>query len=365
MEADPGRPHQCIGQLCHRKKIRIGSHGHASRIELGLIQNPRQQMKTALAIIERRIHQRLQIVFRIVHIREGSIVQASKDALRLHQSPARENADMLQRNRIPLLRHDAADLHIGITKPQVAEFHRAPQQQILRKPAQAQHRAGKYRAALDKIIHRRNRPIRVDLQALEAKHLFRKVPVDRKARRRNSARPERTAIHTSIGALNALRIALQNLDERHQIVAQRGRLRWLIVRIRRHQRGAMLPSQIHQPAAKLQRRRQRLRQPVAQNHPVHGQINVITAAGGVHLAGNLCAASGRKLLFQIKEQVFKRPVILLRPDLRNIQRIERPDALRGLNLRHNPLASQHQRMRILNLQQRIEEVLLSVPKPLG
>ena len=83
----------------------------------------------------------------------------------------RDRARMLQRDRIPLLRHDAAALHEPVAEPQVAELRGAPEQHILDEAAEAdqQHRRG--RRAFEQVVDRRDAAVGVAGRPVEAEQV--------------------------------------------------------------------------------------------------------------------------------------------------------------------------------------------------
>ena len=135
-ETHARRPHKGIGQFGHRKKVLIRRRCHPRCIEFGLAQHTCEQANTPLSILKRLVDQRLKSILAVVHVGKWCVVQADEDTLRLRQCAARQDAHMLQRHGIALLRHDAADLHIAIAQAQIVELGCAPKQKILREPSQ-------------------------------------------------------------------------------------------------------------------------------------------------------------------------------------------------------------------------------------
>src|SRR5262249_35932304 len=89
----------------------------------------------ARRVAEHREDERLQVVLGVDDVAEGRVVNGGDDRLRLTERLAADRAGMLDRYGIPLLRHDAAALHGPRAEPDIAEFRRAPEQQILNEPA--------------------------------------------------------------------------------------------------------------------------------------------------------------------------------------------------------------------------------------
>ena len=74
---------------------------------------------------------RLQVVLGIDDVAEGRVVGRDQDGLRLSDGQAGQAARVLERDRVALLRHDAARLDEAVGEAQVADFGCAPEQQVL------------------------------------------------------------------------------------------------------------------------------------------------------------------------------------------------------------------------------------------
>ncbi len=98
----------------------------------------------------------------------GVLWTAVTNGLRLAERLAADRARVLERDRIPLLRHDAARLHVAVAETKVAEFGGAPQQQVLHEAAEAdeQNRGG--RRALEQVVDGRDAAVRVAGRTVEA-----------------------------------------------------------------------------------------------------------------------------------------------------------------------------------------------------
>jgi hypothetical protein len=104
---------------------------------------------------------------------KGVLCTASITRLRLAERLAADGARVLERHRVPLLRHDAARLHEPVAQAQVAELHRAPEQQVLHDPAEAGEQHRRRRRALEQVVHRRDAAVGVARRAVEAEQLAR------------------------------------------------------------------------------------------------------------------------------------------------------------------------------------------------
>jgi len=87
-------------------------------------------------VVEHSGDEWLQVILGIDNVAERRVVHAQEDGGRLTERLAADRARVLERNRVALLRHDAAALHEAFTQPQVPEFRRAPEQQVLDEAAE-------------------------------------------------------------------------------------------------------------------------------------------------------------------------------------------------------------------------------------
>ena len=116
------------------------------------------------------------------------------DRLRLPDRLAADGARVLERDRVPLLRHDAARLHEALAEPQVAELHRAPQQEVLQHAAEADQQNRRRRRALEQVVDGRDAAVGVAGRAAEAEQRARRVAIDRKPGPGDRARAERIPV---------------------------------------------------------------------------------------------------------------------------------------------------------------------------
>ncbi len=75
---------------------------------------------------------------------------------------------MLQGDRIPFLRHDAADLDVSVAQAQKTKLFRAPQQQVLHEFSQIERQHGDSRGRFRQIIDGRDCAVGIYLQPLKA-----------------------------------------------------------------------------------------------------------------------------------------------------------------------------------------------------
>ena len=152
---------------------------------------------------------------------------ASRIAARLPERLAADRARMFERDRISLLRHDAAALHELIPEPEIAEFAGAPEQEILNDTTKSRQEDRNSRNAFQQIVDRCNAAVRVAGWTVEAEQIARSLTIDGKARPGDRARPERISIRARIRGAQPHGIAFQLLDDRVKVMRDRGRLRRL------------------------------------------------------------------------------------------------------------------------------------------
>ena len=162
---------QRVGELGHRNPALLGPLGEPGAVELRRRHRRGDEPHRPVRVLEHRGHERLQIVFGVDDVAERGVVDAQHDRRCLAKRLAGDRARVLERDRVALLRHDAAALHEPVRQPQVAEFARAPEQQILddaAKPGQQNRRRGH---ALDQVVDRRDAAVGVAGRRVESEEL--------------------------------------------------------------------------------------------------------------------------------------------------------------------------------------------------
>ena len=241
----------------------------------------------------------------------GVLWTAVIDRLRLADGLAADGARVLERDRVALLRHDAAALHEAVAEPQVAELHRAPEQQVLNDAAEAdeQDRGAPTRSRAG------SRPSRCCRRCC------------RSGRRSRAAR---SCAARSIGKAGA---GDRAGAERVPVGARRrppaaapcraraarsppaGSARWsraapaaCACARRRPSRGAARRDRSSAAAAPACRRAPRaMNSPLP--HPVHRHVDVVPAARGVQAAGDVLAAAAGDQPLEIEEQILVGAVV--------------------------------------------------------
>ena len=169
----------------------------------------------------------------------GVLCAAIISAARLAERLAGDRARVLERHGVPLLRHDAAALHEAVGEAQVAELHRAPQQQVLDDAAEADEHDRRGAHALQQVVDRRDAAVGVAGGAVEPEQLRRPIAIDRKTGAGDRARAQRILVRARVGRLQAHRVALELFDDGLQVVGDGRRLRRLRVRVRGEHRLAI------------------------------------------------------------------------------------------------------------------------------
>src|SRR5204862_3148955 len=120
-------------------------------------------------------------------VAERSVVRTRQHCLCLRKGLAGEDACVLQRNWIPLLRHNTAGLYVRVSETKKVELCSTPLQQVLHQLAKVDHAysdgAGRFRDVIDC----RDSSVGIYLQTLKAQQLRRVVAVNRKTCRGNGA----------------------------------------------------------------------------------------------------------------------------------------------------------------------------------
>ena len=110
----------------------------------------------------------------------GVLWTASDDGRRLAERLAADRARVLERDGVALLRHDAARLHEAVGEPQVAELHRAPEQQVLDDAAKPGEQHRRRRHALEQVVDGGDAAVGVAGRAVESEQVARQLAIDRK-----------------------------------------------------------------------------------------------------------------------------------------------------------------------------------------
>ena len=229
--------------------------------------------------------------------------------LRLADGLAADGARVLERHRVALLRHDAAALHEAVAEAQVAELHRAPQQQVLDDPAEADDQRAGRRHALEQVVDGRDAAVGVAGRAAEAEQLAGAVAIDREAGAGDGAGAERVAVGRLERRRQPRGVALELLDHGEQVVRDRRRLRRLGVGVRAVDGVLVAVGQHQQRLAQVERRRRHRRDELALPHPVHRHVDVVAAARGVQAAGDVFVARLLDQALDVEEQVFVGAVV--------------------------------------------------------
>src|SRR5262249_17936026 len=160
--------------------------------------------------------------------------------------------------RIPLLRHDAAALDEPLAEADVVELRRAPEQEILDEPTEADEQYCRRRRTFEQVVHTGDAAVGIASWSREPEEHRRQLPIDRKSGAGKGARSERTHIRSDKGSLQSHGIALQLFDNRQEIVCDGGRLRALRVGVHGEYGVAMGTGKRQKRLAKVDRRGQQI-----------------------------------------------------------------------------------------------------------
>jgi hypothetical protein len=182
----------------------------------------------------------------------GVLWTLSDDRGRLTERLAANGAGVLERNRVALLRHDAARLHEAVREPQVSEFRRAPQQQVLHDAPETCEQHGAGRHALEQIVHRRDAAVGVAGRPVETEQVAGEIAIDRKACAGDGARSERAAIGARIRGLQTPHVPLELLDRQPADSARSSSAAPAVCACAQRRRGAVSRCEVEQTGPQLQ-----------------------------------------------------------------------------------------------------------------
>ncbi len=359
-KADALAAHQRIGQFGHRHQAARGAPAQALAVDFGGGEHGAEKPPGADAVAESRKDQGLEIVLVIVDVAEGRVVNGGEDGLCLPERFAGENPGVFERDRIPLLRHDAARLHVAGREPQKTVLLGAPQQQVLHQAAQVHHRRRERARRSGHVIDSGDGVVGVLDQTFEAEQFGGHRAVDREAGGGDRAGAERAAIDHREGRLQPLEIAPGEIRGRHQVVSHGGGLGRLRVGIGRHERVEMARGLIEEDGSRRVHRFDQRGQFLAQAHAIERQVDVVAAAGGMHLAGGLGAGDALDLVLQIKEEILEAAVVARLGDFRAVETAERAEACVRFRRRQQAHALEHQRVRHVQFDERFEKIAAGI-----
>src|SRR4051812_31895999 len=245
-EAQSFGAHQGVGQFRNSEESFTCATRHVFPIYLAVAHYTCEQSQCPACVLEGREDEWLQIIFAVYNVPEWRVMRAGEHCLSLRECFARQNPRVLQRYRISLLRHDAGGLHERIRQPQKVKLGRTPLQEILHQLAEVNHADGDRGSRLGDIIHRGDGAVGIGLQSLEAQQFRSELAVDGKTRGSDRACTKWIAIDGRPCRIQALEVALQELDRREQVMREGRRLSRLRVGVRRHHRLDVCRSQVEQ-----------------------------------------------------------------------------------------------------------------------
>src|SRR6266446_150049 len=167
-EADAFFTNESVRQLRDAEKTAASPKAHPLAIHFDMADNAGEEAERAHGIGAHGKRQWLQVILTVYDVREGSIVRASEHGLGLAECLTRQDAHVLQCDRISFLRHDAADLDVSVAQAQKTKLFRAPQQQVLHEFSQIECQHGDSRGRFRQIIDGRDCAVGIYLQPLKA-----------------------------------------------------------------------------------------------------------------------------------------------------------------------------------------------------
>src|SRR5271165_3644489 len=121
-------------------------------------------------------------------------------------------------------------------------------------------------------------------------------------------------------------------------------------------------SQIQENLTQFQNRAGQLEQFPPQSHPVQSNGDVVAATGGVHFSGCCNAASLLQQVFDEEEQIFVRTVEACVSNRLAVEPVESRQQNLLFRTVENTLPRQHARVRVVDLDQRLQKIFLGVIK---
>ena len=273
---------------------------------------------------------------------------------------AADRARVLERHRVPLLRHDAAALHEAVGQPQVAEFDRRPEQQVLDDAAEADEHGRRRADALEQIVDGRDAAVGVAGRAVEAEQRGGAVAIDREPGAGDRAGAERVLVGARVGRFQPHGVALELLDHGLQIVSNGRDLRRLRVGVRREHRLPVAIGQRDERPAQVQRPFDHGEHQLPLRHAVHRHVDVVAGPRRVQPAGGILAAARDDQPLDVEEEILVGAVVLHLADLVERDAVERAPDGRRLGTGHDLLIGEHHEMRVLDRHQRHEKLRLGV-----
>ncbi len=195
--------------------------------------------------------------------------------------PARLPADQLGYIGVLFLRHDGAAGGIGVVQLNKLELPAAPEDDLLRKPAQVHHQDGQIAQQLNGII-----PIADPVQAVgaggvKAQELCRLPAVDRVGSSRQRSAAKRADVHSRLAVQQSCHVPFELFPVGQQVLREGNRLRPLQMGITGHHGLLMLFGLVQDGLLEVQDLLDDLVDlPAEEEAEVHGDL-IVPAAGGV------------------------------------------------------------------------------------
>ena len=255
---------------------------------------------------------------------------------------------MLDRDGVPLLRHDRAHLHVRVGDVEVPHLECGPGVEILGEPPEMDEEELERAVHAGDVVVGGDAAVGVVLHAGEAQELGHRAAVQREAGGRDRRRPHAGEIRVAARQAQALHVAKQELDEGAEVVPVGRRLGRLAVRVRHDQRAAVRLRDLEQGRDRPEEIVEQHRQALLERHLEHRVVDVVPAPARVELPRRLDAEPPLELRLDEEEEVLVLPRVGERRDvgapLDVVERLEdrprlRPgeEALRGQHDRARPV----------------------------
>ena len=359
-EGQAGLAHKRIGQLGRR-------HKPFRRLppQMGLVERQRLEksgvQRKAFPDRRQRMKQRRQdFIFDVLRVPIRNVVTLGDDRLGIAQGTAEPRTQVLQHDRVALLRHDRADLDKAVVHAQGVGLLGRPHQQVMRHPAQIDrqrlHGKGDVRhefAAADGMLRALD-------DARKAEQRRHPLPVDGKAGSRQGRRPQRREVHRRIRPSPACVVVAQKGENPRQVVGERHRLRRLRVGVPRHQCVEMAARLLHHSPAQRQQLLHHRGQPHPQRHARQGVSQVVAAARQLQVATLVRPGQLDDAPLDAKEEVLDARLIGVGVHAVGADRRHGAHDGRGVGAADHTAFGQHERVRFVRLEHRLKQVGLGV-----
>ena len=234
-ERDIGLPHQPVGHVRRGRKPHRGRLPHPLAVDREVLHHAGHRREAQRQRVE-RVERHFLVFLHVLGISERQPLHHHHERGQRANDAADLGAHQLGRVGIALLRHDRRAGGELVGKPNEVELCRAPDHQLLGKPAEVHRHDRARRQRLEDEVAIGDRIERVRRRPVEAQRLGRHVAIDRIGRARQRRRPERALVEPPARVAQPAAVASQHLHIGQQMMAERHRLRALQMGEARHDR---------------------------------------------------------------------------------------------------------------------------------